>query len=145
MCATGATGEIDFLRVGSAGLAPCVQVENRLPNNANGNIRVNTNDFQIQKLHLSYENVGGPAAALPVGEIVVASNGIVPAASKTNFPAILVPASVGAALLPGSAVRVRAYFEGVLLDHSKIKSSEYEYIVIGCSTGACSTNCTNAP
>jgi hypothetical protein len=144
--ASGTVSELDFLRAGSSGLAPCLQVENRMPNNANLPIRVNTNDFQMEELHLTYENVGGTPAPLPTGEIVIATNGIVPAASKQTVPVVLVPASVGAALPAGSAVRVRAYLKGVLFDHSKIKSSEYEYIVIGCAAGStCSTNCMNAP
>ena len=145
-CPTGSVNELDFLRAGSSGLAPCLQVENRMPNNANLPIRVNTNDFQMEELHLTYENVGGTPAPLPTGEIVIATNGIVPAASKQTVPVVLVPASIGAGLPAGSAVRVRAYLKGVLFDHSKIKSSEYEYIVVGCAAGStCSTNCMNAP
>jgi hypothetical protein len=142
--ASGSVSESDFLRAGGSGLAPCLQVENRMPNNANLPIRTNTNDFQIEELHLTYENVGGPPAPLPTGEIVTAANGIVPAASKQTVPVVLVPASIGAGLPAGSAVRVRAYLKGVLFDHSKIKSSEYEYIVIGCG-GACPQQCLNAP
>jgi hypothetical protein len=139
----GAGGELDFLSAGSTGLAPCLQIENRMPNNANSTVRLNTNDFQIEELHLTYENVGGPPAALPAGEIVVPSNGIVPAGAKVTVPAVLVPASVGATLPARSAVRVHAYFRGRLLDHSLVKSSEYEYIVIGCG-GSCAAQCMSA-
>jgi hypothetical protein len=141
--ASGTVSELDFLPAGSTGLAPCLQVENRMPNNANGSIRLNTNDFQIEELHLTYENVGGPPAALPAGEIVVPSNGVVPAGAKVTVPAVLVPASVGAILPARSAVRVHAYFRGRLLDHSLVKSSEYEYIVIGCG-GSCPQQCMSA-
>jgi hypothetical protein len=143
--AGASASELDFIRAGSSGVAPCLQVENRMPNNANPPIRVNTNDFQIEELHLAYENAGGPPAALPAGEIVVGSNGLVPAATKTAVPVVLVPISIGTTLPAGSAVRVRAYFTGRLLDHSKIKSSEYEYIVLGCGGAACSTQCMNSP
>ncbi len=148
MCPTPSStiSEISFLAAGSSGLAPCVQVENRLANNANLPVRLNTNDFQIEELHLTYENVGGPPAALPAGEIVVASNGIVPAGGKITLPVVLVPGNVGATLPPQSAVRVHAYFRGRLLDHSLVKSSEYEYIVVGCAAGStCSTQCMNSP
>jgi hypothetical protein len=143
--ASSTLSESEFLPVGGSGLAPCLAVDNRLPKNDSLPIRLNTNDFQIAELHISYENVGGTPAPLPAGEIVVAVNGLVPAQSKATVPAVLVPASIGALIPPRSAVRVRAYFKGKLLDHSTIKSSEYEYIVIGCSTGTCSTNCMNAP
>src|ERR1700738_1193125 len=146
LCACSSSGgESDFLTAGTSGLAPCVLVENRMPNNANPPVRVNTTDFQVEELHLTYENAGGPPAALPAGEIVVGANGLVPAAGKVSFPAVLVPQYIGATLPLRSAIRVRAYFTGRLLDHSKIKSSEYEYIVIGCGGAPCSTNCTNAP
>jgi hypothetical protein len=144
-CACPAPGanESEFLSAGGAGLAVCLQVENRLANNA-GNLRVNTNDFLIDELHLSYENAGGPAASLPAGEIVVASNGLLAAGGKMTIPVVLVPASVGAAIPARSAVRVHAYFRGHLLDTSRVRSSEYEYLVIGCGASCAAANCPPA-
>lgn len=136
-------GETVFLAAGAAGLEPCITVFNHLPNNANGTSRLNTNDFMIQEIHLTYQQVAGTAFSLPAGEVVLPASGLIPSNAIASVPAVLVPAAIGATFPAGAGVRVRAYFRGKLEDNSMVNSSEYDYTVIGCG-GACSTNCMNS-
>jgi hypothetical protein len=115
------TGDVAF----STYFSPCVQLENRLPNNGDGKTRLNTNDLIIENLQVYYEST--TSTPLTVPPQTIATTGFVPAGGKLTLGAFLVPATVA---LPTGPVRVHFYLDGRLLDGSKVRTSEYEYIAI---------------
>jgi hypothetical protein len=133
-CPTPPASETDYVRY-STYFVPCLQVENRMPNNGDGKIRLNTNDFVVDDVQVTYESTSSTVLNIPTQIIAVA--GYVPAAGKTTVPATIVPSAVN---LPLEPVRLRMFLEGHLLDGTKIKTSEYEYIAIH-TPGATSDNC----
>jgi hypothetical protein len=134
-CPTPPATETDNILY-STFLSPCIQVENRLANNGDGKIRLNTNDLIIDQIQISYESTTSVPLNAPPQTIGVA--GFVPAAGKVTLGATLVPTTL---VLPtGQAVRIRFYFDGHLLDGTKVKTAEYEYIAIH-SPGAAGDNC----
>lgn len=137
------TGAVNGALVGYDGYEPCLQIENRLPANGVTGIRLNSNDFQAEEEHLTFEQVTGTPVALP-GETILPATVYIPTGSVVTAGVPLVPTSVGRALPAGATARVHVYLKGHLLDNSSVRTSEFEFLVYGCG-GSCPQACMTSP
>ena len=120
-----AVPETDFFNF-TTRFQPCVNIINQLPINGNLTSRVNTNVFVIEDVRLNYEATDGSTLHIP--ETVTGANGTVQSIAAASIPALLVPDAVAAAIPNGTTIRILMVFEGRLLDGSKVKTNQYEYI-----------------
>jgi hypothetical protein len=125
------TADVSFSTV----FRPCLLVDNRLANNGDGKTRLNTNDLIVDDVQVSYESTTSTPLNVPTQ--IIATSGFVPASGKVTLPVFLVPATVA---LPSQAVRLHFFLDGHLLDGSKVKTAEYEYIAIK-APGTASDQC----
>ena len=120
-----------------------IVIENHLANNANATLgRLNTNDFNVTQIVVTYESTDGTVLNEP--QQINPAEGLVPASSAAAVGGVVIPGTVVADLASVTSVRLHIHVEGKLLDGTTVKTNEYLATAIPTTNDEDSSSCVFA-